>query len=288
MVALSDGLFARDGLNVQIVPGTPDDGPLRSVSAGSQAIGVVGAEQFLEGRARGLPIIAFAAAYLETPVVFYARAASAITAPRDFVGKRVGYRPGSDTQIIYQALLDRQSISRAGVKEVRVDADPGPFTADDVDVWPGHVGTDAYALMQRNIDYSTIAPADYGIHVPGTVYFATQDLARDNPDLIRRFLHAVVAGWQTTYADEGQAVAQIAAYDPTTLTPAFVRFKLDRQRQLLRPFGARFGEFADTHWRDLQQILLRQRLIAAPVDLSQAVTSDFLADVYRGADMQLQ
>jgi hypothetical protein len=32
---------------------------------------------------------------------------------------------------------------------------------------------------------------------------------------------------------------------------------------------------------------LRQRLIAAPVDLSQAVTSDFLADVYRGADMQL-
>jgi hypothetical protein len=50
---------------------------------------------------------------------------------------------------------------------------------------------------------------------------------------------------------------------------------------LLRPFGARFGEFDDTHWRALEAILLQQRLLKQPVDLSKALTFEYLRDAYR-------
>jgi ABC-type nitrate/sulfonate/bicarbonate transport system substrate-binding protein len=150
-----------------------------------------------------------------------------------------------------------------------------------VDVWPGHVGTEAYIFRQKGVAYEFLVPADFGIHVPGTVYFTTEGVIREQPDLVRRFLRAVIAGWELTYTDEAMSISQIASYSPLALTPELIRFKLEQQRAFLRPFGLRFGEFDDTHWRSLQDILVQQRLIKEPIDLSRAVTFDFLRDVSR-------
>jgi len=57
-------------------------------------------------------------------------------------------------------------------------------------------------------------------------------------------------------------------------------FRLEQQRALLRPLGARFGEFDDIHWRSLQAILIQQRLLKEPLELSRAVTYDLLHDAY--------
>jgi ABC-type nitrate/sulfonate/bicarbonate transport system substrate-binding protein len=281
LVAARAGLFEREGLQVTIQAGSPADDPLQLVAAGTDTFGVTGADRFLAARAQGAPIVAFAAAYLESPVVFYVSDKSEIHTPRDFVGKRIGYQASQDTATIYQAMMVRLSLARSQVHEIRVGSDLTPFLTRAVDVWPGHVGTEAYALSHENVAYNVFGPGDYGVHVPGTVYFAHEKIARGQPGLVRRFLRAVLAGWDQTYADEAASAHVIASYDPATLNADLVRFRLDQQREFLRPFGARFGEFEDTHWRSLQDILLQQRVIKERVDLSKAVTFDFLHDVYR-------
>jgi hypothetical protein len=62
-----------------------------------------------------------------------------------------------------------------------------------------------------------------------------------------------------------------------------VRFALDHQRDSVRPIAARFCEFDEDHRRSLQEILylLNQRLLDQPVDLSLAVTYEFLNEAYR-------
>jgi hypothetical protein len=45
--------------------------------------------------------------------------------------------------------------------------------------------------------------------------------------------------------------------------------------------AARYCEFDERHWRSLQAILLSQRLLDQPVDLSLAVNYQFLEDAYR-------
>jgi ABC-type nitrate/sulfonate/bicarbonate transport system substrate-binding protein len=288
MVAARTGLFEREDLHIELKAGNTEADPVHLVSSGVDSFGVTDAQSFLTARAEGSPIVAFAGAYLESPVVFYALEKSGIHAPSDFVDKRIGYQPGQDTAMIYQALMTKLALSRSEVHEIDVSTDIGLLLSGAVELWPGHVGAEAYALKQDGVAYNVFSSADYGVHVPGTVYFTTERIIREQPDLVRRFLFAVLTGWEKTYADEATSIPFIASYDPMVLTPEFIRFRLEQQRKVLRPFGARFGEFEETHWQSLQDILVQQRIIKEPVDLSSAVTFDFLHDAYRRFDSHLQ
>jgi ABC-type nitrate/sulfonate/bicarbonate transport system substrate-binding protein len=281
MVAAKVGLFQHEGLTVELKPGSSDTDTIRRVSDDTNTIGVAKAENVLLARAEGAPLVAFAASYVESPVVLYTLERSGIRAPSDFVGKRIGYQSGQDTAIIYQAIMAKILLSRSAVREVKVGSDMMPFLNGDVDVWPGHIGVESYTLKQKGIGYDVISPGSYGVHVPGTVYFTDERTIRKNPDLIRRFLGGVIAGWQMAYADYATSTPLIASFDSANLKPDYVRFKLEQQRTSLRPLGARFGEFDDTHWRSLQTILIQQRLLKEPLDLSRVITYDFLRDAYR-------
>jgi ABC-type nitrate/sulfonate/bicarbonate transport system substrate-binding protein len=281
MVAARARLFEREGLHIELKTGNAEADPIHLVSGGIDTFGVANAGDFLAARAEGAPIVAFAAEYPESPVVFYVREKSGIRTPNDFFGKRLGYQPGQDTAMIYQALMAKLLLSRSEVHEVHVSSDDTPFLSGAVDVWPGHVGTEAYGFRQKGVEYNVLTPAGFGVHVPGTVYFTTEKAIREQPTLVRKFLRAVISGWELTYADEATSIPLIVSYDSTMLTPELVRFRLQQQREFLRPFGARFGEFDDTHWRSLQDILVQQKIIKQPIELSRAVTFDFLRDVYR-------
>ena len=288
MVAVRSGLFDREGLHIELRTGDAELDSVHSVSVGTDTFGTAAAESFLVGRSQGAPIIAFAGAFLESPVAFYVREKSGIHTPNDFVGKRIGYQPGQDTAMIYQALMTRLALSRSEMHEVRASSDVTQFLSGAVDVWPGHVGAEAYGFRQKGVGYNMLTPADFGVHVTGTIYFTTDKTAREQPELVRRFLRAVIAGWELTYSDKEKSIRLIASYIPTVLVPEFVRFRLEQQRELLRPYGARFGEFEETHWRSLQNILVQQKRIKEPIDLSSAVTFDILHDVYRRSETLAQ
>ena len=63
----------------------------------------------------------------------YAQEASRIRAPRDFLGKRVGYRAGDVTAIIYEAMMARLGLRRMDVIEVALSNITPPFADNDVD-----------------------------------------------------------------------------------------------------------------------------------------------------------
>lgn len=281
MVASKAGLFEKLGLNIDIRPGGFDADPIRLVASGADTIGVTGADSFLLARAKGVPIVAIGAGYLRSAVVYYSLQKSGIKSPYDFVGKRVGYQAGQDTATIYEALLAKLGISRSSIHEIPVRFDFSPLLTGEVDVWPGYVATQSYALKQRNIPYNIIEPSSYGISVLGTVYFVTEKTLTDNPELIRRFVKGVTAGWQLTFADYDKSIPLISSYDPINLPPELVRFNLDVQRQYFRPDGMRFCEYTKAQWDALEQILVQEKLLSRPVDLETAVNYSFVMEAYQ-------
>jgi ABC-type nitrate/sulfonate/bicarbonate transport system substrate-binding protein len=279
MLASRSGLFERDGLRIELRAGTADS--IASVVRGADTFGVARADSFLLARGRGAPIVAFAAGYIESPAIFYALKKSGVRAPQDFVGRRVGRRADDDTSISYDALAAKLGLPRSRISEAAVDADLSMLLHGDVDVWPGHVGEEDYALDRQRAEHVLINPASYGVHLPGTVYFATERTVATQPQLVQRFLDGVIAGWELAYADYAKSVPMIAAFDEARLSPDYIRFVLDRQREYLRPIAVRFGEFNDAQLRSLQDALLAQRLLERSVDLSRAVTYEFLREAYR-------
>jgi ABC-type nitrate/sulfonate/bicarbonate transport system substrate-binding protein len=281
MVAARAGLFEREGLHIDLLAGSDANDPISAVVAGSATFGVTRADSFLLARGKGSPIVTFAASSIESAAVFYALKTPGLRTPADFVGRRIGRREGDDTAIVYSALVARLGLPSSRISVVPVGADLAMLLLGNVDVWPGHVGMEDYALSRQSANYTLIDPASYGIHLPGTVYFASERTLAERPQLVQHFLKGVIAGWELAYADYASSVPMIAAFDTERLTPDYIRFVLDRQREYLRPIAVRFGEFNDTQWRSLQSILLAQRLLERDVDLPKAVTYDFLRDTYR-------
>jgi ABC-type nitrate/sulfonate/bicarbonate transport system substrate-binding protein len=250
------------------------------VADGSDTFGLTRADTFLLARAKGAKIVAFAAGYTDSPIVFYALKQSGIRAPQDFAGRRIGYRAGDDSALVYDALVAQLGLPQSAITQVPVAGDVSALLRGDVDVWPGHVGIDDYALHEKDIDYNAINPANYGVHLMGSVFFASEQTIARHPELVRRFVNGMIAGWSKVYGEALTSVPMIVSYE-TQLTPEYVRFALDRQSEYVRSLAVRFGEFTDDQWRSLQTLLISERRLDGTVDLRAAVNYEFLRDAYR-------
>lgn len=280
MVADKSGLFKGKGLNVKIEPGGFESDPIKLVASGSDDFGHAGADSFLLARASGVPVVALAAGYLATPVVFYVHADSGINSPRDFVGKRVGYQAGQDTATVYEALLKKVGVAKTDVKEVPVKYDLTPFLTGDVDVWPGYAATQSYILQGKGIPFRVIKPSDYGVSYLGTVYFTSQKQLAQHKDIAQRLICAIVEGWKQTYADPARAVSYIESFDPKSLTPDLITYNLAAQQDQILPPGRQYGLYNADDWNSTIAILRGEGLLARDITLSTAVDFDLVSNCY--------
>ena len=280
MVAARAGLFDHEGLHLEIRRDSKSDDPISSVVDGSDTFGLTRADTFLLARAKGARIVAFAAGFIDSPIIFYALKQSGIRTPQDFAGRRIGYRAGDDSALVYDTLVARLGLPQSRITRVPVTDDVSMLLRGDVDVWPGHVGIEDYALNEKGVDYNTINPESYGLHLMGSVFFASEQTIAKQPQLVRRFLDGMIAGWNKVYGEAPTSVPMIVSFE-TRLTPEYVRFALDRQSEYVRSLAVRYGEFTDDQWRSLQAMLLSDRRLDATVDLRAAVNYEFLRDAYR-------
>jgi ABC-type nitrate/sulfonate/bicarbonate transport system substrate-binding protein len=281
MVAERAGLFGREGLDLEVRPGRSAEDPISSVIDGSDTFGLTRSDSFLVARAKGARIVAFAAGFVESPTIFYALKQSGIRSPQDFSGHRIGYRAGDDSALVYDTLVRWFDLPQSRITQVPVAEDLSMLLRGDVDVWPGHIGDEDYALSQKGTDYNAINPENYGVHLIGSVFFTSDQTISKRPQLVHRFLSGMVAGWNRAYRDYSISVPMVVSFDQTRLTSDYVRFALDRQGEYLRSLVVRYGEFTDTQWRSVLAILLGERRVDKTVDLRAAVNYDFLRDVYR-------
>lgn len=280
MIAQARGLFAAEGARIGLQP-LPADAALFERVVADRAIGVTTGHKFLLASWQGKPVTAFAASFLDTAASIVAPERSGIRAPRDLLGKRLGYRSGAEEVIVYDAMMAQLGLPRSSVR-LMAGADLfGALRRGELDA----VITSRRELSGQTGDstekFTVIKPQDYGIHIPGLVYFASSDLVRDRPSVIRRALQAIIRGWQEVYSDPEAAAAVVAGFEPGRLSAAVVRTALDQQRDLVRPVGMRIAEYDQSRWNTLRDILLFAKLGTETVALPAAITYDFLRDVYR-------
>ncbi|MGH8559920.1 MAG: ABC transporter substrate-binding protein [Methylococcales bacterium] len=282
LVGAHEGLFEKNGLRLSIQPGGFESDPIKLVVNGSDTFGVAGADSFLLARAKGVPIVAFAAGYINTPVVYYSQVAANVKTPADWKGKRIGVQEGQDTATIYRVLLRKAGLTENDVVEIPVKYDLSPFLDGRVDIWPGYAATQSYILHQKGIPYTTVVPREQGVNYVGTVYFTTEGIIREHPEWVQGFLDALIEGWELTYKNEQSAIAAINSFDTKTLTPELIKWNLAKQLSSIKPDERRFCKFKISDFEEMQQILMGQRLIEKSVDLQLSITTKFLDTHYNG------
>lgn len=276
-VAKEKGHFEKEGLDVTIEPGGFGLDPIKLVAAGSNDYGIGGAGNLLLARAQGVPIVAIAAEFQNTPVGFITRKDSGITTVQSFKGKRVGIQTGADTDVLYRALLAKNGMTSKDIKEVPIQFDMGPFVNNLIDVLPGYVTNQPITLRGKGFETNVITAASQGLSYYGNVFFTTEKTLKEKPDQVARFVRAVRAGWTDALANKANAIAALRKY-----TAEFDPKDLDQIYDAVMPFirpdekDVSLLGMSQARWENTVGVLIGAGMLKQKPDLGLAYTLQYL------------
>ncbi|WP_311972666.1 ABC transporter substrate-binding protein [Bradyrhizobium agreste] len=260
----------------------PNDPDFVAAVARQHAIGVTSGHKFLLAAWRGVPVTAFAASFLDTSIAIFTLESSGLRRPADLIGKRVGYRRATEGDVIFDAMMAQLGLPRSQIAKVADRDSFDALRAREVEAIIAPVDDQpSSSVTSGDVRLNVIKPQDYGIHVPGLVYFASNDLIHDQPSLITDVLQGLIRGWHFAYTDYARTVPILVGFDPERLDPDRVRLELQQQRDLILPTGGRIADYDESRWRTLRDILIFAKLGEEQVPLAQLVNYQLLRDVYR-------
>ncbi|MBT4310151.1 MAG: ABC transporter substrate-binding protein [Anaerolineae bacterium] len=205
-VAEDQGYYADENLDITLIPlaGTfeMDETP-KMISSGEIDFGVGGTALVLAHQ--DLPLTIVAALYQFSPGALFTRAESGIQTPSDLAGHSVAIKSESWETLI-DGLLEFSGLTPDQITKVEAGFDMTPFYEGEVDVWAGWITNEVVVARLRGLDIITLPLYEYGIKNNDNLIFTRQEMVRDHPDLVERFLRATLKGWEWAVENPAAAV----------------------------------------------------------------------------------
>jgi NitT/TauT family transport system substrate-binding protein len=284
-VAQEKGYFAEEGLKVGFLEGGQGIDSAQALITGQADFAVITPEDILIRRSQGADIVAIAAIYRRSAVVYLSVPGTGIVRPSDFAGKTAAVtgRDGAvrDLEFQFHALVKKQGIPLDTVRCLPYDPDYTAFIQGDVDITAAFLTAGVVKLRQNGYLPNIIWPGDYGIHFYSDTLATTETMIARHPDRVTGFLRAVLKGWREAIGDPESAVHLILKYarlpDPRLQTAM-----MDAQLPLVHTGSGPIGWMEPDIWQGMYQVLTEQGLIVAPVDVQRAYSMAFLKSIYEG------
>lgn len=281
IIAHEKGIFEKNGLDVTIHEGGFNLDPIKLVASGADQIGLAGADQVMLARAQGLPLVVIAVVFQSSPVGFLSKKGSGIETPQDFVGRKVGIKPGTEIMPIYEAMMEHEGLDRSKIEEVPVQFSLTPFVDGQIDVQPTYITNEPFTLDEMGVEYVIINPQDYGIDVYGMCYFTTEQMIKEHPKVVERYLKSVIEGYEWTLENREEAANTIISFSEK-LDLTVQRKYIDAMEPLITsaPEG-RIGWMEQSRWETTQQVYLDVGLLDEPINLDSLYTNSFLKKIHK-------
>lgn len=269
------GFYEKNGIDVTLNPGGVDFPAVQMVSGGGEQFGVTGADQILLAREKGVPVVALAVIYRKNPFVLFSLKDSGITEPKDFIGKNVGVKLGGNAELIYRAMMKGAAVDTSQIIEIPVKYDISPLLSGQIDVWPGYVINEPITAQEKGYDVNIIWPSDYGVNLYADTLFTTEDMVKNNPDLVKRFVIATLQGWNYAYKNPEEAVTYTLIYSDQVNKEHEIKM-MQASLELLKPDEKPIGYMDRKVWEDMQTLLLENGFMKNPVNIDEVYTTQFL------------
>jgi len=182
------GFYDNNGIDITLNPGGIDFPAIQMVAGGAEDFGVIGGDQILLAREKGVPVVAIAVIYRESPYVYFALKESGITEPKDLIGKNVGVIPGAHEELMFRAMMKGAGVDTSLLTEVNVRFDITPLLTGDLDAFPGYAINQPITAEEKGYPVNLLWPSDYGVNPYADTLFTTEDMIKNNPDLVKRFV----------------------------------------------------------------------------------------------------
>ncbi len=216
-VAIEEGYFAEEGIDIQLVTGFGADKTMTAVLSGEADIGFMGAESSIYAYQEGAndPVINFAQLTQRAGNFLVAREEMPNFTWQDLKGADIlGGRKGGMPQMVFEYILKQNNLDPE--KDMNIDQSidfgstaaafsggMGDFT---VEFEPG-----ATSLEKEGAGYVVASLGVDSGYVPYTSYSAKKSFLEENPDIIQKFTNALQKGMEYVQTHTSEEIAQVIA-----------------------------------------------------------------------------
>src|SRR5574341_253271 len=208
-VAQEKGFYREAGLEVEFARGTGSADVARTVAAGRIPMGFMDTGTLVISRTnQNLPAKAVAIVYNRPPHAIYCHEDAGVRTPKDLEGKTIADTAGSANPLIFPALARAAGVDKDKVKWIVADSAslPPMLVSRQVDcVAQFSVGQPLLERRAAPKKLTRILYAEAGLDFYGSGIVVGDAFLKEQPDVVRRFVAAVVRGMEAAFADPAEA-----------------------------------------------------------------------------------
>ncbi len=272
--------FDKEGLDVDVKAGGPERDAIRELELGYADFGEASADQVLRARAKGSPVVVIAQLFQVNPLQWMYRPADVrIRNLSDLKGKVIGVTYGGNDETIMRTLLAEAGIRSSEVTLFSVRYDYTPFYRHRVQLWPVYRNAQGpiigAQLEQAGEKTAYLNPARFGVRFVANSVVTESRMVMEKPDLVKRFLTALLAGWRQALdpKNQAEAVRTLQMFDPDTPRP-ILEEQLKITRALVQPDPAlAIGTIDEKGWEQTEHIMRTRKQLSGVVDLKAILKS---------------
>lgn len=217
-VAIEEGYFTEEGLDLTLVTGFGADKTMTAVIFGEADIGFMGAEASVYAYQEGAtdPVVNFAQLTQRAGNFLVAREEMPDFKWEDLKGEKVlGGRKGGMPEMAFEYILKKNGIDPQ--KDLTIDqsidfgSTAAAFTSDDSAAYTVEFEPSATILEKEGAGYVVASLGEASGYVPYTSYSAKTSYMKENPEIIQKFTDALQKGMDYVQSHTPEEIAEVIA-----------------------------------------------------------------------------
>ncbi len=270
--ALAGGDYTKAGLDVRIVPGGPGVTVVPRVASGEMQFGVTNADEVVQARAAGAPVVALMAPIQHSPFCVMVHARSGVERLEDLRDLTLAMTPGTP----YLAWLEK-TVPLTNVRIVPYGGNVAQFLVEPNYAQQAYLISEPVIAAEKGGDPRCLPLSAIGFDPYTSVLVASEATVRDHPERVRAMVEASVRGWRRYVDDPAAANAEILKRNPE-----IGRNTLEKGHDLLVPLivdetarAKGIGVMTPERWGTLADQLRTLGMIERPVDATTLYDARF-------------
>ncbi len=256
-LAVTMGLFAKEGLNIDIQNGRGSGYSLQIVGVGQKDVGQGELGPMVVAIDKGMPVVSIAGWARRNDMSILVDRDSPIKSPQDLKGKRVVMGNSGTWQPVLDSFLRHNGMTRDDFTLVMVDASAmyTTYSSGRVDAMFG-IGPYTSPIVNPQRPSRTIDGTAFGLSAPGTGVFVRREILKTKRSALVKFIRAYTAAWiHMNDMHEDDAVAAVLKLHPNDkINPDVLKGQIIAYRQYfdtLNTVGKPFGWQSEKDWEDV-------------------------------------
>ena len=268
------GLYAKHGIDLEIIKGGPGTPVEIEVGTGRKDFGIVNADKILSTRAEGVPVVGLLAPFQVSPRCIIVRESSPVKTFDDLKNMTLIANPAKPFVKFLQ-----HAYGLEGITIIPYKGGLATFLSTDNAAMQGYINSEPLILAERGERVRTLSLATAGFNPYTSVLVTSEKMITENSELVKGMVRASQTGWLAYLLFSAPANSEIQRQNSEIDT-----YVLEEGAKQLGPLMltgdaklTAFGTMTEARWAELQSQLVDCGAIKdSGKPVSEAFTTEFL------------